>query len=870
MSNDYFSDSLGLSDFTRARVSPLNALSAQIETSFDKLPTLSDFNTLMKPYVTAGGTANAITAAHASNPLATYATGQQVRFRASATNTGPATLDVDEVGVAAIRRADGTALSAGDITSGRMYTVVYDGSNWVIEGTIVTVNQAGLDLLLADATVAVNAAEAAAAAAEAAKDAAEAVVITYTAADVLSKLITVDGDGSGLDADLVRGATPGATGLSILSAASAPAVRTVLSLGNVNNTSDANKPVSTATQAALNVKAPIASPTFTGTVTLPGDPVSDNEAATKRWTETLVSTLTNEQPLGPVDLVATGNITLSGEQTIDGVLTSSSDVLVTGKASAAQNGIYTTGAGAWTRRADADSWAEILNATVLVSSGSTYTGSRWRCTIADGGTIGVNAIAFVQTYASAAYTASGGVTKSGFNFTLSSMPANTIRGNNTGGSAAPANLTGSQVTAMLDTFGAAKGLVPGVTATGAKYLGDGGWSNALTPGSLAASGTISGSNLSGTNTGDQTITLTGDVTGSGTGSFATTIANNTVSLAKLADVAAGTVFYRKTAGTGDPEVQTLATLKSDLGLSGTNTGDQTSVTGNAGTATALQAARSFSITGGATAAGVSFDGTGNVALNVTALNMAAASAGTLAVARGGTGTTTSTGTGSLVLSSGPTFSGTANFASITISGSFSMGAGTAASPSYTFSGDSDTGIYRPGADEIGIATGGSLRLSASSSAIEAMVPIRIPDGSVSVPGIAFASDSNTGIYRVGDDALGIVAGGLQILTASESAVGVNKPLEARDGSAAVPSYSFDNDADTGLYRSGAGQIGIAADGEQIATIKRGSLRIVHNDPPGNPSWPGEPGEIRWSYSDGGTLFLCVTANTWRRVNLSTW
>lgn len=43
----------------------------------------------------------------------------------------------------------------------------------------------------------------------------------------------------------------------------------------------------------------------------------------------------------------------------------------------------------------------------------------------------------------------------------------------------------------------------------------------------------------------------------------------------MADVATSTVFYRKTAGTGDPEVQTLATLKTDLGLTGTNSGDQT-------------------------------------------------------------------------------------------------------------------------------------------------------------------------------------------------------------------------------------------------------------------------------------------------------
>ncbi len=47
---------------------------------------------------------------------------------------------------------------------------------------------------------------------------------------------------------------------------------------------------------------------------------------------------------------------------------------------------------------------------------------------------------------------------------------------------------------------------------------------AITPSSVAAGGTVTGSNLSGTNTGDQTITLTGDVTGSGTGSFAATLA----------------------------------------------------------------------------------------------------------------------------------------------------------------------------------------------------------------------------------------------------------------------------------------------------------------------------------------------------------
>lgn len=53
---------------------------------------------------------------------------------------------------------------------------------------------------------------------------------------------------------------------------------TEVGLGNVDNTSDANKPVSTAQQSAIDLKANIASPTFTGTtnvssgVTLPSNP----------------------------------------------------------------------------------------------------------------------------------------------------------------------------------------------------------------------------------------------------------------------------------------------------------------------------------------------------------------------------------------------------------------------------------------------------------------------------------------------------------------------------------------------------------------------------------------------------------------------
>ena len=81
--------------------------------------------------------------------------------------------------------------------------------------------------------------------------------------------------------------------------------------------------------------------------------------------------------------------------------------------------------------------------------------------------------------------------------------------------------------------------------------------------------------LAGTNTGDQTITLTGDVTGSGTGSFAATIAADVVTMDKIVDITTDTFLGRVTAATGTVEVLTNAQSKTALDLTGTNSGDQT-------------------------------------------------------------------------------------------------------------------------------------------------------------------------------------------------------------------------------------------------------------------------------------------------------
>ncbi|MCF8275416.1 MAG: tail fiber domain-containing protein [Flavobacteriales bacterium] len=100
--------------------------------------------------------------------------------------------------------------------------------------------------------------------------------------------------------------------------------------------------------------------------------------------------------------------------------------------------------------------------------------------------------------------------------------------------------------------------------------------NISTTGNVSATGTLSGFNFSGssigTNTGDQTITLTGPVTGSGTGSFATTITNGAVTYSKIQDIGATRILGNPTGLAAAPSEISLGTGLSFSGTTLTATG----------------------------------------------------------------------------------------------------------------------------------------------------------------------------------------------------------------------------------------------------------------------------------------------------------
>lgn len=202
--------------------------------------------------------------------------------------------------------------------------------------------------------------------------------------------------------------------------------------------------VTSALQTQIDSKVSKAGDTMTGLLTLSGDPSTALQAATKQYVDNIAQGLS---PKAPVLVATTANITLLGEQTIDGVLTSASRVLVKNQTLPAENGIYVSGAGAWTRSTDMDAWSEVPGAYVFVEQGTLYADTGWVCTSDPGGTLGVTAITFVQFAGAGTYTADGlGLKQTGTQFYVS-LDSTTLSQSASGLKVATGGITNTEVAA---------------------------------------------------------------------------------------------------------------------------------------------------------------------------------------------------------------------------------------------------------------------------------------------------------------------------------------------------------------------------------------------------------------------------------------
>ena len=269
---------------------------------------------------------------------------------------------------------------------------------------------------------------------------------------------------------------------------------------------------------------------------------------------------------------------------------------------------------------------------------------------------------------------------------------------------------------------------------------------------------VGGGGVSSFNTRTGAITLSSsDVTTALT--FTPANASHSHGIADITSIPTGTVFYRKTSGTGAAETQTLATLKTDLGLTGTNSGDQTitlsgdvSGSGTAGiTATLATVNSDVGSFGSATAIPVvTVDGKGRItAISTSALaSYQPLDADLTSIAAL---TTTTYGRGLLTLADAAAFTagantftsslkglapasggGTANF--LRADGSWAAPTATAAAGGADRSVQFNNSTAIAGADRVDIDASGNLRLDHSGTSTipgadqTALIPQRMGAG----------------------------------------------------------------------------------------------------------------------------------------------
>jgi len=115
---------------------PLSQLDSNFTTITNELNDLNNYSNFSPDT----GTANAIVCNFpAGITTTTIATGCEVSFEAANANTGATTLlvQVNSVTILAatgVKNEDGSALSGAEFRVGGIYTVVYDGTYWVLAG----------------------------------------------------------------------------------------------------------------------------------------------------------------------------------------------------------------------------------------------------------------------------------------------------------------------------------------------------------------------------------------------------------------------------------------------------------------------------------------------------------------------------------------------------------------------------------------------------------------------------------------------------------------------------------------------------------------------------------------------------------------
>lgn len=171
-----------------------------------------------------------------------------------------------------------------------------------------------------------------------------------------------------------------------------------------------------------------------------------------------------------------------------------------------------------------------------------------------------------------------------------------------------------------------------------------------------------------------------------------------------------------------------------------------------------------------------------------------------------------------------------------------LGDGSASTPSYTFGGETNLGIYRAGAGTMAITVGGTARYVATSTAFRPsgnnytvgdisniwtagyMTTHYAGDGNGSSPTYSFYNDPDTGCYRSAPNTIRWSVGGVNVLQLDSAALQGLGSIRFRldTGSVSAPAYSFKTGTNTGMWLND-GQLAFSVSGIDRWKIGDGTL-----------------------------------------------
>jgi hypothetical protein len=168
---------------------------------------------------------------------------------------------------------------------------------------------------------------------------------------------------------------------------------------------------------ALALKAELAGSTSVD-FQVPTIPTGANSAASKNYIDNIVTGLSWKTA---AKCSTTANHALSGTSNVDGVtIPAGTRVLARFQSAPAQNGIYITAAGAWTRATDCDSASELESTTVFVQFGTLYARTQWTQNLAIT-TINTDPAGFVLIAGAGTYINGNGLDLSANVFSITSI-----------------------------------------------------------------------------------------------------------------------------------------------------------------------------------------------------------------------------------------------------------------------------------------------------------------------------------------------------------------------------------------------------------------------------------------------------------------